>query len=75
MGKLELGIRNVEGGIGKVECGIWPGLGLTANRRISNIEPQNFEGWFRFAHSFLYNRQNTFLRYSTFDIHDSIFAF
>jgi len=23
-----------------------------ANRRISNIEPQNVEGWFRFAHSF-----------------------
>ena len=25
---------------------------LTANRRITNIEPQNFEGWFRFAQSF-----------------------
>ncbi len=24
----------------------------TANRRISNIEPQNVEGWFRFAQSF-----------------------
>jgi hypothetical protein len=24
-----------------------------ANRRISNIEPQNFEGWFRFAQSIL----------------------
>jgi hypothetical protein len=23
------------------------------NRRISNIEPQNVEGWFRFAQSFL----------------------
>jgi hypothetical protein len=25
----------------------------TANRRISNIEPQNAEGWNRFAQSFL----------------------
>ncbi len=25
----------------------------TANRRISNIEPQNIEGWNRFAQSFL----------------------
>jgi len=25
----------------------------TANRRILNIEPQNVEGWFRFAQSFL----------------------
>ena len=25
---------------------------LTANRRISNIEPQNVEGWYRFAQSF-----------------------
>jgi len=24
-----------------------------ANRRISNIEPQNVEGWFRFAQPFL----------------------
>jgi hypothetical protein len=32
----------------------------TANRRTSNIEPQNVEGWFRFAQS-------------TFDIHYSIF--
>jgi hypothetical protein len=24
----------------------------TANRRIANIEPQNFEGWNRFAQSF-----------------------
>jgi hypothetical protein len=24
----------------------------TANRRISNVEPQNVEGWFRFAQSF-----------------------
>jgi hypothetical protein len=30
--------------------------GRTANRRISNIEPQNFEGWFRFAQSFYKNR-------------------
>jgi len=26
---------------------------LKANRRISNIEPQNVEGWNRFAQSFL----------------------
>jgi hypothetical protein len=25
----------------------------TANRRMSNIEPQNVEGWNRFAQSFL----------------------
>jgi len=25
---------------------------IKANRRITNIEPQNFEGWFRFAQSF-----------------------
>ncbi len=29
----------------------WKMVG-TANRRISNIEPQNVEGWFRFAQSF-----------------------
>ena len=28
---------------------------LTANRRISNIEPQNVEGWNRYAQSFFYN--------------------
>jgi hypothetical protein len=39
------------------------------NRRISNVE-----GWNRFAQSFL-NRQNTFLRNSTFIIRYSIFAF
>jgi len=27
-------------------------MAVTANRRISNIEPQNVEGWFRFAQSF-----------------------
>jgi hypothetical protein len=27
----------------------------TANRRISNIEPQNVEGWFRFAQSIFLN--------------------
>ena len=47
---------------------------LTANRRISNIEPQNFEVWNRFAQSFL-NRQNTLLRDSIFIIRYSIFAF
>ena len=47
----------------------------TANRRKSNIEPQNFEGWFRVAQSFLLNRQNTFIRHSIFDIHNSIFVF
>jgi hypothetical protein len=38
-----------------------------------NDEPQNFEGWFRFAQSFIKIRQNTFLRYSTFMIRHSIF--
>jgi hypothetical protein len=28
------------------------GVDETANRRISNIEPQNFEGWYRCAQSF-----------------------
>ena len=40
-----------------------------------NIEPQNFEGWNRCALSFLLNRQNTFLRHSTFMIRYSTFAF
>jgi len=26
---------------------------IKANRRISNIQPQNFEGWFRFAQAIL----------------------
>jgi hypothetical protein len=38
-----------------------------------NNEPQNFEGWFRFAQSFIYNRQNTFLRHSIFMIRYSLF--
>jgi hypothetical protein len=45
---------------------------LTANRRISNIEPQNVEGWIRFAQSFLKETEyltSTFnIHYSTFDI-------
>ena len=40
----------------------------TANRRIMNIEPQNFEGWFRCAQSFY-----KIVRIHSFDIHDSIF--
>jgi hypothetical protein len=56
----------------------WLGLGLKANRRITNIEPQpatssavsNFEGWFRSAQSFL--KLSEYIP-STFDIHDSIF--
>jgi hypothetical protein len=43
----------------------------TANRRISNIEPQNVEGWNRFAQSFFYkiDRIHSFdIRYSLFDI-------
>ena len=31
------------------------GLAQTANRRISNIEPQKYEGWNRFVLSFLIN--------------------
>ncbi len=42
----------------------------TANCRISNIEPQNVEGWFRFAQSFF-----KIDRMHPFDIHYSIFAF
>ena len=44
---------------------------LTANRRISNIEPQNVEGWNRSAQSFFYkiDRMPYFdIRYSLFDI-------
>ena len=40
------------------------------NRRISNIEPQNVEGWFRFAQSFF-----KIDKIHPFDIHYSIFAF
>jgi hypothetical protein len=40
----------------------------TANRRISNIEPQNVEVWFRFAQSFF-----KIDRIHYFDIHYSIF--
>jgi len=32
---------------------------LTANRRISNIEPQNVEGWNRCAQSFFYKIDRT----------------
>ena len=42
----------------------------TANRRISNIEPQNVEGWNRFALSFL--KWTEFI-YSTFDVGRSMF--
>jgi hypothetical protein len=42
----------------------------TANRRISNIEPQNVEGWKRFAKSFL--KQTEYI-YSTFDVGRSMF--
>ena len=44
---------------------------LKANRRISNIEPQNVEGWNRCAQSFFYNidRIPSFdIRYLLFDI-------
>jgi len=44
---------------------------LKANRRISNIEPQNFEGWIRFAQSVLIKNDSmpSFgIRHSTFDI-------
>ncbi len=42
----------------------------TANRRISNVEPQNVEGWFRFAQSFFkIDRIHYFdIRHSLFDI-------
>ena len=53
MGNWELGRWNGECGIGNVKGGMWLRFGLTANRRIANIEPQNFEGWFRPAQSFL----------------------
>ena len=51
----------------------------TANRRISNIEPQNVEGRFRFAQSFFKidrsTQKLTTGRIHYFDIHYSIFAF
>jgi len=41
----------------------------TANRRMSNVEPQNIEGWFRFAQSFIIDKIPSFdIRYSIFDI-------
>jgi hypothetical protein len=49
---------------------------LKANRRISNIEPQNIEGWNRCAQSFFYkiDRIPYFdIRYSLFDIRHSLF--
>jgi hypothetical protein len=39
------------------------------NRRITNIEAQNIEGWFRFAQSFIIDKIPYFdIRYSLFDI-------
>ena len=51
------------------------GILRKANRRISNIEPQNFEGWFRFAQSFYkIDRIPYFdIRYSLFDIRYSLY--
>jgi len=51
---------------------------LTANRRISNIEPQNVEVWNRCAQSFFYkiDRIPSFdIRYSSTPRRGSIFAF
>jgi hypothetical protein len=45
-------------------------LDIRANRRISIIEPQNFEVWFRFAQPIL---NKTEYITSTFDIFYSIF--
>jgi hypothetical protein len=49
----------------------------TANRRISNVEPQNFEGWFRFAQSFFKidrsTQKLTTGRIHPFDIQHSLF--
>jgi len=42
---------------------------LTTNRRISNIEPQNVEGWNRSAQSFFYKID----RIPYFDIRYSLF--
>ncbi|CAB1081379.1 hypothetical protein D1AOALGA4SA_9032 [Olavius algarvensis Delta 1 endosymbiont] len=46
-----------------------------ANRRISNIESQNVEGWNRFAQSFYkIDRIHSFdIRHSLFDIRYSLF--
>jgi hypothetical protein len=51
---------------------------LKANRRISNVEPQNVEVWFRFAQSFFYKIDRSTQKLTTgrihyFDIHYSIF--
>jgi hypothetical protein len=44
-------------------------LNETANRRITNVEPQNFEGWFRSAQPFINDKIPSFdIRYSLFDI-------
>jgi hypothetical protein len=43
----------------------------TANRRISNIEPQNVEGWNRFAQSFELIKTD---RIPSFDIRYSLFG-
>jgi len=41
----------------------------TANRRLANIEPQNVEGWFRSAQSFINDKIPSFdIQYSLFDI-------
>ena len=61
---MEVGRANVECGSGNGEvgrlngelenpCRMWTSLGLTTNRKITNIEPQNFEGWFRSTQPFL----------------------
>jgi hypothetical protein len=47
---------------------------LKANRRISNIEPQNVEGWNRCAQSFLKNN-NDRIPYSMLDVQCSMFIF
>jgi len=48
---------------------IKPHLNVTTNRRITNIEPQNFEEWFRSAQSFINGKIPSFdIRYSLFDI-------
>jgi hypothetical protein len=53
---------------------LWQPAG-TANRRITNIEPQNVEGWNRFAQSFFkIDRIHYFdIRHSLFDIRYSLF--
>jgi len=51
-------------------------LNGTANRRISNIEPQNFEGWFHSAQSLIKNEElpSFDIRYSLLDIRYSLFT-